>query len=237
MLTIGDHTIQGSGNIGRNTIAVINNGRILANNATAGLTIDVAGADFANDGVLQVSNGATLEVVGDLTSSSTATLAGEGTITATGGDVQHAGVITIGDHFGNLIIDANLTFDPLAEIQFDIGGTLAAEFDLLTIEDSLTLDGELLLSLADGFTPDALDTFEILISSSLEGEFDNVVNGGVLQTADGLGEFTVNFGAESSFEANRVVLSNFVSTVPEPTSGSLLILFGLALAGRRRRVV
>ena len=136
-------------------------------------------------------------------------------------------------------IDANLSLDSLAEIQFEISGTSAGtEFDVLTITDSTTLDGLLSLSLANGFTPDEDDIFEIIVSSSLTGSFANVFDGGILQTADGRGEFTVNFGSGSSFNTNSVVLSSFAaSAIPEPTSGSLLMLIGLAVMGRRRRNV
>ena len=96
-------------------------------------------------------------------------------------------------------IDANLSLDSLAEIQFEIGGTSAGtEFDVLTITDNLTLDGLLSLSLANGFTPNEDDIFEIITSSSLTGSFANVFDGEILQTADGLGEFTVNFGSGST---------------------------------------
>ena len=239
-LTIADQTIQGSGNIGRNTLNLINNGTILANDAAVQLTIDVNSANFDNDGTLQVSNGATLEVVGDLLGLSTSTLLGDGIITATGGDIQHDGLIVIGDDsIGSLTFDANLSLDSLAEIQFEIGGASAGtEFDVLTITDSTTLDGLLSLSLANGFTPDEDDIFEIIVASSLTGSFANVFDGGILQTADGRGEFTVNFGSGSSFNTNSVVLSSFAaSAIPEPTSGSLLMLIGLAVMGRRRRNV
>ena len=204
-LTIGDQTIQGVGNIGRNSTNIINNGTILANNATAPLTIDVSNANFENDGTLQASNGATLRVVGDLNGSSTAILAGDGTITATGEDIQHAGLITVGDDsIGSLVLDANVILDPTAEIQIEIGGTAEGQFDVLTVNDDLTVDGLLSLVFTDGFTPEADDTFEIISSGSLNGSFANVVDGGTLPTADGSGQFTVNFGP-----GNSIVLSDF----------------------------
>jgi hypothetical protein len=80
-------------------------------------------------------------------------------------------------------------------------------------------------------------TFTVVTSSSLNGAFANVPDTGLrLFTTDGLGSFQVNYGADSLFAANSVVLSNFVA-VPEPSTyallgaGALMIVFRL----RRRR--
>ena len=235
-LTVADQTIQGRGNIGRNTINLINNstGTILANDATGALIVDVSSAIFSNDGTLGVASDATLEIIGDLAGSDSSVLFGDGTIVATGGVITHDGLITPGEEVGILALDASLLLDPNAEISIEIGGILAGtEFDLLTISDDLTLDGDLSISLTDGFNPLATDTFEIITSTNLSGTFANVSNGGTLRTLDGLGEFTVNFGAGSSFGENRVVLSSF--SVPEPASAVFLTLSGLAMLGRRRR--
>ena len=230
-LTIGNQTIQGAGSLGRNTIDITNTaeGTILANVDGEALVIDVSTIDFSNDGSLGVDNGALLQIIGDLDSSDTSTLFGEGTITASGGDILHSGLIAPDD---SLVLDANVLLDSDSEIQIDIG---ALGFDVLSVTDDLTLDGLLSLSLLDGFTPDALDTFEIITSGSLAGSFANVTNGGILQTTDGLGAFTVNFGPGSGLGANQVVLSSF-SAIPEPASASLLMMGGMTLLMRRRRI-
>ena len=230
-LTIGNQTIQGDGSLGRNTIDITNTaeGTILANVDGEALVIDVSTIDFSNDGSLGVDNGALLQIIGDLDSSDTSTLFGEGTITASGGDILHSGLIAPDD---SLVLDANVLLDSDSEIQIDIG---ALGFDVLSVTDDLTLDGLLSLSLLDGFTPDALDTFEIITSGSLAGSFANVTNGGILQTTDGLGAFTVNFGPGSGLGANQVVLSSF-SAIPEPASASLLMMGGMTLLMRRRRI-
>ena len=59
-------------------------------------------------------------------------------------------------------------------------------------------------------------TFTIITASSLTGRFANVANGGRLDTADGLGSFQVNYGPESGFEPNAVVLSAFTSKQEAP---------------------
>ena len=74
-------------------------------------------------------------------------------------------------------------------------------------------------------------TFTILTSNqALLGAFDNVANGGRLNTADGFGSFQVNYGSGSLFGAQSVVVTAFV---PEP-SAALLLTASLAVLGLRR---
>ena len=235
-LTIADQTIQGRGNIGRNTTAIINtaDGTILANAPGGNLTIDVHAPDFSNDGVLAV-DGATINVVGNLMSSATAVLRGEGTIAASGGSIEHAGEISPGASAGTLVLDASVTLLGAANLDIEVGGlTAGTEFDLVAVNGTLALAGDLSLSLLGGFLPDASDTFEIVTSSGISGAFANVANGGALLSDDGMAQFTVNYGAGSAFDPNSVVLSDFVDrSIPEPTSLTLLLASGLLLAGRR----
>src|SRR5205085_2830334 len=48
--------------------------------------------------------------------------------------------------------------------------------------------------------------------------FQNVANGQRLFTSDGAGSFQVNYGTGSAFASNRLVLSNFVTAIPEPST-------------------
>lgn len=236
-LTIGDQTIQGEGNIGRNTTNINNtaDGTILANVPGNTLLIDVAGADWTNDGTLAVED-SNLDVAGDLTSTATSRLIGDGSITATGGDIDHAGEISPGFSAGALTLDAAVTLQSTAQTAIEIGGTTpGTDFDLLNVTGTLALDGDLSLSLLGGFTPAFIDTFEIVTSAGLTGLFANVANGGTLLTDDGLASFTVHYGAGSAFNPNSVVLSNFTVTIPEPAGMTLLLISALGVMTGRRR--
>ena len=65
-LTIGDHTIEGQGSIGRNAIGIVNSasGLIDANLASQTLQIDTNASGFDNDGTLQASNMGQLRITG-----------------------------------------------------------------------------------------------------------------------------------------------------------------------------
>jgi len=50
---------------------------------------------------------------------------------------------------------------------------------------------------------------ELLVSASFSGSFANAASGSDIPTADGLGRFTIYYGAGSSFPSNQVVTTNF----------------------------
>ena len=52
------------------------------------------------------------------------------------------------------------------------------------------------------------ESFTILSSTDLAGAFDNVTNGERLTTADGTISFQVNYGPDSLFDPNDLVLSD-----------------------------
>ncbi|MBI1925276.1 PEP-CTERM sorting domain-containing protein [Candidatus Poribacteria bacterium] len=69
------HTIQGRGQIGVGTMALTNQGTILANQSTS-LTIDPNASGFTNEGTLRANAGSTLTVTDNLTNFSGTTLTG-----------------------------------------------------------------------------------------------------------------------------------------------------------------
>ncbi|CAN0366154.1 unnamed protein product, partial [Ectocarpus sp. 4 AP-2014] len=172
--------------------------------------------------------------------SSTAVLAGNGTVTATGGVIDHDGLISPGSSPGELVLDAStVNLGVNAEVFAELGGTTqGVDYDLLDVLGAFTLDGGLELSLLGGFLPSPSDLFEIVTADDLIGEFSNVANGGFLLSGDGLAQFTVNYGPGSAFNEDSVVLSDFVDlSIPEPAAAVLAALSVLPMVGRRQRVV
>ena len=154
------------------------------------------------------------------------TLEGHGSIVAR---VSASGVIdpTVGT--GGLAISGDLSLAATSDFRFEIGGaTQGTQFDFLSEAGTvaLTLDGTLNLTLANGFTPAASDTFTIMTSNqAIAGQFSNVIGGRVV-TSDGMSSFGV------SVVGNNVILNSFV--IPEPSS-ALLVAAGLGILGLRRK--
>ncbi len=139
----------------------------------------------------------------------------------------------------HIIVDPNLTIGTDAEIHLSIGGRISGtEYDLIEVEENLTLGGALFLGFLNGFENDVTssDTFEIFAAGlSLTGDFANVAPGERLFTDDGFGSFVVNYGAASPFHPNSVVLSQFV--IPEPATGALIFFASAGFLLRRNRSV
>ena len=165
----------------------IDGGTLLANN-TAGSATGSGDVVINTDGTL----GGTGEVSGLVTANSGGTVS----------PGMSAGVLTIED------VQLNVGSTFLVEIG---GLTPGSEYDVLMVGDSVDLGGNLAVQLIDlgggVFTPDAGDRFDILIANDLTGTFDNVANGGRLNTLDGMGSFLVSYDETS----DTVELSSFFS--------------------------
>ncbi len=120
----------------------------------------------------------------------------------------------VGTDVGASTVVGDYTQQSSGKLALDIGGTgPGSTHDLVSITGDAQVDGLLELSLINGFTPDAADTFTVFAAGSLIGFFDNVFTGQRLDTTDGGGSFVVNYGLGSAFNENRIILSDFLANV------------------------
>ncbi|MCG8449444.1 MAG: sulfatase-like hydrolase/transferase [Pirellulales bacterium] len=83
------------------------------------------------------------------------------------------------DTTGVLTIEGDYTQLITGQLAIDLGGTdnsdiLDQQFDSLVVTGDITLAGNLLVSLVDGFNPGLNDTFDILDFASVTGNFDTL---------------------------------------------------------------
>lgn len=237
----------------RNGTLTINSGRVntdglvLTNSSSSiqfnGGTLSTKGTTVNNGSQFTVGNGAsaaTLNMQGGahsfsngLTISSNAVLKGTGTIYA---NLTLAGTLAPGNSAGAITNFGNVTLQPSAELQFELGGRIpGTEYDFILVTNGVaTLDGLLQISFVNGFETNVLnsDTFTLLTADTLSGLFTNApISGESLTTAGGEGSFLV------SYNANNLVLSDY-QAIPEPGAWELCV-FGLVglfvLRWRERR--
>ena len=153
------------------------------------------------------------------------TLGGTGSVAGTV-TINSGGTLAPGASPGTLSVD-DILFGASSIFNVEIGGLLAgSEYDVLAVGNDATLAGMLEIDLFDLggglFSPSLGDSFEILTATNVFGEFDTVLGA---QLGGGL-MFDVSYGASD------VTLQ--VVTVPEPSTGILLVLGMVSmLAGRR----
>jgi hypothetical protein len=152
---------------------------------------------LSNGGVENTATG-TVSGVGEIRANF---FTSEGTVApgASAGNLDSAGILHIRfgyeqESTGHLSIEifGNDNSDPMDP-----------EYDVLQA-GTASLDGTLGVSLSS-FTPSPGDEFTILDAEVLSGDFDNVANGGRLDTLDGSGSFLVTYDTD----LDNVVLSDF----------------------------
>jgi hypothetical protein len=181
------------------------------------------------DSVGSISTQGLVHVAGSaLTIPPDQSVGGSGTIE---GDVDNQGTLAPGSSPGEIVVNGAYVQEDTGRLAVEIAGTVAAEeFDLLTVNGAVSLDGLLDVALLDDFVPAASDRFVILTSTNLNGTFDNAViaTGGRVFFPGG--RFDVLYGTTS------VTLTNFTA-VPEP-AGAVAALFlaaGATIVRRPRR--
>jgi fibronectin-binding autotransporter adhesin len=142
---------------------------------------------------------------GAVTVAAGATLGGAGTI---GGPVTSSGTIAPGASAGTLTIAGSLELIPGSSLAIELGGTAQGlEYDFLSVQADVTLDGNLEVSLINDFEAALApgDLFTVLQSASaIGGVFDNVAPGGTVIV--GSQHFTVHYGPTSAYGDDVVVL-------------------------------
>ena len=186
-----------------------------------------SGATLATNRVF-LFPGATVDLVGGTLEASTLSFAGAsgGRINILSGVLQ-AGLVGFnlrnlgaklapGPLAGRTYIDASYTQFPTATMEIEIGGTEpGTQFDQVSVSSTASLDGTLDVRLINGFVPSPGQTFVVLNAGVLipepgiTGSFANAANGQRLAITGGGGSFIVNYGPDSPFGPDQVVLSDF----------------------------
>jgi len=130
------------------------------------------------------------------------------------------------DGAGQFTISGDVVLGSSAVVDMDLGGTTpGTDHDHVAIARTLTLGGDLELSLINGFENSAMagDVLVLLTAAShipsVSGAFTNVASGADLETADGKGVFTIWYGAASPHGNYRVVATNFRPLCPADING------------------
>jgi len=136
-----------------------------------------------------------------------ATLGGRGAIA---GQVtaMTGGTIAPGESIAALMV-GGVDFQGGSSLSLELGGhggEAGIDFDQLIVSGTATLGGQLLIELADGYTPDVMDSFTVLTADAITGSFDNVAAGGRVTTLGGEGTFLVDYDSAR----DQVVLSQFL---------------------------
>ncbi len=164
-MTTAQFSVDGGG-----AVELATPGNALANVSVASGTLIVSGLGNAPmSGAIHVHEGATLELVGVQSFAPSSTIAGSGLIS---GNVTTPGNIAPGELTGRLQVDGYVVLEAGSTLSIEIGGLLAGEdYDVLAVLGDATLDGELEVSLVNGFHPSAGAAFSIINANALIGQF------------------------------------------------------------------
>jgi T5SS/PEP-CTERM-associated repeat protein len=179
---------------------------------------------------LSLMNGSTWRST-TLTIGSGGALVGNGTVAA---NVTNLGTIAPGFSAGQLTFTSNLVLGASSQLEMEIGGTGASDYDQLIVFGSVTVAGTLAVAPINGFTPTPGDTFTLIDNQGADpifGEFDGLTNNAFLDaSANGLDAYF--FIQYDGGTGNDLVL---IATIPEPNAMLLLLVTGGLLAWRRRK--
>ncbi|MSU64007.1 MAG: cadherin repeat domain-containing protein, partial [Pedosphaera sp.] len=187
----GTYDIQGD-----NNLTIFNGGNTFKNlgafrkSVGTGVTSINNGIEFDNTGKIEVLTG-TVRIVDAFTQPSGQTLVnggslifnrpvpilggllgGKGTIT---GNVTNSSVVSPGTSAGLLSITGKYFQTTKGSLHSELGGLIAGtDYDVLSVSDAATLDGNLTATLIGGFKPKQFDSFSVITFASHTGTFASI---------------------------------------------------------------
>lgn len=219
--------------------ALANSGSLRVEDSTTALTVNGAYTQSGSSSSTTLTDGA------DITASSFSFGGGSingtgdifGNLTTTGGTKVSPG-LSGASSIGALSLHGDGSFGSSSDLFMQLGGTSqGSSYDYFSSTGSLSLGGILSLQFINNFESfiQLGEIFTLATAGSpILGSFSNAANGSVISDQDNLGQFSIFYGAGSTYGANNVVLVS-LTQAPEP-GRALLALIGLAsLALRRRR--
>ncbi len=187
------------------------------------ITVDAAGASFKSDVRFYQRLGA--EGAVDIVTGKTATFSAQVTGTGPRAAFTGGGNFVLADRFtpnntangvGAFLVTGNLSFNSPTVLELTLDGASLGQYDRLEISGALALNGTLEVALGNGFNPAAGEVFQVLTFGSATGDFASL---DLPALVDGL-----------SWQVSRDAGAYTLGVVPEPTTVSLVTLFGVALA-------
>jgi hypothetical protein len=167
VLDIQTDAIFGENSLGK----IINNGTL---KKTTGDGITTISSSFVNNGFVEIQTG-TLRPTKTTTNTSTGVISGVGTFSKNSGSFINNGTFSPGLSPGVLNFTGNFTMSETAAYNIELGGTTSGtQYDRMDVSGTASLNGELNISLTNGFIPAVNDTFRILNSTGGSGIFATV---------------------------------------------------------------
>lgn len=178
-----------------------------------------ASSSHASSGALTIAVGT---IASSVTVSASGTLGGSGQVI---GSLSNAGNVAPGNSPGTIAVNGNYSQTSTGDLNIEIGGTTAGtQYDQLVVNGTVTLDGDLVVSLINSFTPAVGNSFTIISNDgtdAVSGIFAGRNQGS--QITIGGSTFTISYVGGT--DNNDVVLT---ATTPVTTgvaiSGNDLVL-------------
>ena len=179
-----------------------------------------------------------MAVNGSISGSATTVKSG-GTLSGTGSVasvvIESGGSLAPGNSPGTLNT-GSLALQSGAQFKLELGGLGAGQSDRVNVTGSVSLAGDLQVSLSGGFVPQMGDKFFAIINDGIEAI------SGTFSNDDALGRITIDgarFQVNYADKFGGTGLGNDVSltmiAVPEPVGSSLLLAGMMAIAALRQR--